>query len=130
MSTPCGIEAEVLAREAQRYQAQIDRDTGALDEILADDMAYVHSSGQVDDKAAFIQWVRAVRYRAIDCSEVKVRVRGETAVVTGVARITVEREGLRRMNTLRFVNVWSRAGDGAWRNTVWQSTATAPAVAL
>ena len=53
---------DVLNREEQRYQAQIDRDSQALQEILDDEMLYVHSNGLVDGKTSFIALVNSIRY--------------------------------------------------------------------
>jgi hypothetical protein len=123
------LEAELLACEARRYRAQIEQDVAALDELLSDDLVYTHNNGQTDTKSAFIQLVQAISYRSIETSDVRIRLHGSAAVVTGIARIEVERDSQRRLNILRYVNVWSLQASEL-RNTLWQSTAMSAPIIL
>ena len=44
----------VKAAEAARFQANVDADAKVLGQVLADDLEYVHSNGELDSKQAFI----------------------------------------------------------------------------
>lgn len=112
---------DVLNREEQRYQAQIARNSQALQEILDDEMLYVHSNGLVDGKTSFIALVNSIRYLKVEREEVVVKIFAETAVVTGIARVSVDSGSGQRQSNVRFVNVWVRRGS-AWKNLLWQST--------
>jgi ketosteroid isomerase-like protein len=111
--------AEILRCEESRYQAMIARDFDALDRLLADDLIYTHNNGIVDDKAAFLKRLRdrVAVYQKIERDDVRVRIFGTTAVVTGRADITTEKSN----PVVRFVNVWVQTGSG-WRNAIWQAT--------
>lgn len=111
--------ADVLRHEESRYQAMIARDFDALDRLLADDLIYTHNNAVVDNKPALLQRLRdrVAVYKKIVRSDLKVRIYGDTAVVTGQADITTEKSN----PVVRFVNVWVRTG-GQWRNALWQAT--------
>ena len=113
---------EVLDREEQRYQAQIAQDSQALQEILDDEMLYVHSNGLIDGKTSFIALVNSIHYLKVERENIVVKIFADTAVVTGNAYVTVDGgSGQRRQSNVRFVNVWVRRGT-AWKNLLWQST--------
>jgi hypothetical protein len=116
----------VLGLEDQRCNATVQRDVGALELLLADDLTYTHSSGRVETKAAFLESIRAgnPRYHRIERSDVVVRVFDDAvAVVTGLARFTVTLNGQDKVTHARFTNVWTRGEDAnRWRFSAWQST--------
>ncbi|HYG62121.1 MAG TPA: nuclear transport factor 2 family protein [Thermoanaerobaculia bacterium] len=116
-------EADVRAADAQRFAAMVARDRQALERLLADDLTYTHSTGQVESKAQFLESIAAggLVYQAIDPEEVAVRVYGETAVVTGRASLRVESRGQALVLPVRFTSVYVRK-DGLWRLAAWQST--------
>jgi len=45
----------ILDVEQQRFNAQVTRNAEVMEKVLSDDLVYVHSSGQVDNKKSFIQ---------------------------------------------------------------------------
>ena len=82
---------EISRLEDRRIEAMLKNDFSALDKLLANDLAYTHSSAKVDSKASFIEALRsgATHYKKIDRHDVKVRVHDTTALVTGGAHISV-----------------------------------------
>lgn len=116
-------EADVRATDAQRFAAMVARDRPALERLLADDLSYTHSTGQVESKAQFLESIASgtLLYRAIEPEEVAVRVYGETAVVTGRAALRVENRGQAMALPVRFTSVYVRK-DGRWKLAAWQST--------
>lgn len=112
-------QAEISALEEQRFQAQVAGDTAALERLLSDGLVYTHSSASVDTKASFIQAIRDRRpYQKVERSGEEVRLHGDTAVVTGQARIDLN--GGQQLN-LRYTDVWVKGADG-WQMVAWQST--------
>ena len=116
-------EAAVLKREEARLQAMVKADLAALEDILADDLSYVHSSGSVDSKREFVDAIRTgrLKYKSYDRKEAAVAVYGDTALVTGKAFVVVVREGADVPIRLQFTNVWVKRA-GKWRMVAWHST--------
>jgi ketosteroid isomerase-like protein len=113
----------VKAAEMARFAAQTTNDFKALDALLGDDLVYTHSSAAVDGKASYIESMRsgAVKYESIEPRDLKIRVYGTTAVITGEGRFKVTARGQALDNQLRFTDVWVLR-DGRWQMVSWQST--------
>jgi uncharacterized protein (TIGR02246 family) len=114
-------EAAVRAVEDRRIKALVEDDFATLEAIFADDLHYTHSSAVVDDKAAYMAALRSgkTKYETVDREPPRVRIYGDTALMTGTAVV-----GLRRRAEklpLRYTLVYVRQG-GQWRMAAWQST--------
>ena len=123
---PASVEEEVRAVNERRFAAMVKEDFAELDRLLADDLTYIHSSGVVETKKQSIASISAkvLRYVSIQSSDVRVRVYGDTAVLTGRAAMSVVAQG-RDLNLQNlFTAVYVRQG-GEWKLTVWQSTPAA-----
>ena len=114
---------EIIALEKRRIEAMTNQGAKALDEILADDLSYTHSSGRLETKAEFIANATSggSRYRALSQEDVKVRQYGDTAIVTGHGTVHVESSRGDNKFPIRFIDVYAKR-DGAWRMVAWQST--------
>ena len=106
-----------------RFRAMVANDLETLAAVLADDLVYIHSDGEVDSKEEFLQLLRSgsLRYRSIEPTEVRVRTDGNTAVVTGRAKMAVTRDGSDRDFEIRYTAVYS-ARSHHWQLVSWQST--------
>jgi ketosteroid isomerase-like protein len=64
-------------------KAMIDPTKEALDKLAADELSYGHSSGKLEDKAAFMDALLAKRsdFVSIDLTEQTIKVAGNTAIV-------------------------------------------------
>lgn len=113
----------VKAAELRRFAVMTARDYTALATILGDDLVYTHSSAVVDSKAAYLESLTSgrVTYKTITPSDLQVRVYGTTAIITGLAAMTVDANGEALNNRLRFTDVWVKR-DGRWQMVAWQST--------
>jgi len=107
----------------RRVAAMLKNDFAALEALLDDALVYTHSSGRVETKAEFIAALRSgqLKYVAADLDDLRVRIYGSTALVTGHARMTVESGGRQRVLEIRFLDVYLRR-DARWRQVAWQST--------
>ena len=114
---------EIIALENRRIEAMTKQDAQALDEILADDLSYTHTTARVETKAEFISSVTSgrTRYRSMEQDDVKVRQYGDTAVVTGHAKVHVDANGREIKFQIRFTDVYAKRDD-VWRMVAWQST--------
>lgn len=114
---------EIIALENRRIEAMTKKDIQTLDEILADDLSYTHSTARVETKGEFIAALTSGRteYRSIERDDVTVRQYGDTAVVTGNAEFHVNANGNDIKFQTRFLDVYARRDD-VWRMVAWQST--------
>jgi ketosteroid isomerase-like protein len=98
-------------------------DAKALGEILRDDLIYIHSSAQVDNKERVIDEIVSglLKYSAVETSEVGVRVYGDTAVVTGRAVLKASSKGKPMEIPVRFTEAWVRS-KGVWQLATWEAT--------
>ena len=110
---------EIIALEKRRINAMTSGDTQALEEILADDLIYTHTTARLDTKASFIDAVKTGRsnYKSVDTSDVEVKALGDTAVVTGHAAFHV---GDNKFQA-RFIDVYAKR-NSTWQMVAWQST--------
>jgi len=123
-------EKEVLRVENERIQAVLHRDTAALEQLLADELVYTHSTGRVDSKAQFIHSIQSgdLNYLAMKHSNLDARVYGDVAVLTGRSAVKVKSPHTENQIVdldLRFLNVYAKR-NGQWQQLAWQSTRIAP----
>lgn len=113
----------VLAAHDARIAATIKGDVAALGAMMTDDLSYTHSSGVTETKAEFLEGLKGGKYlyRAIDAPKRRVRVHGDSALVSGPAHIVIEPGGKRTDIDLYFTEVYVKEA-GAWRMALWQST--------
>lgn len=114
---------EALKAEDARYAAQTSSDFAAMDRLFGDDLIYVHSTAAVDGKASYIEKQRAsLHYRVMKPSDVKVRVFGCLAIITGQGDYEVTVDGKDTTPHLRFTAIWAKRGPNV-QFVSWESTA-------
>jgi ketosteroid isomerase-like protein len=118
-----GAEADVLRADENRFEAMRKEDWNALDDALADDLIYVHSTARKESKAEHVGNLRAGKphYRGIAPRDRQARVVGDVGVVNGISEMHVERDGKEQRFTVRYLAVYAKKG-GQWRMIAWQST--------
>jgi len=114
-----GDETSARAAVMARFDAAIRNDVVALDPLLADDLEYCTFRGNCLTKAEYLADIKSgrVRYVSGDPTVSKVKLFGDGAVVTGVATVTVIRDGAEQTIHISWAAVL------AWRNARWQMTA-------
>jgi len=114
---------EIIELENQRIAAMIAGDEATLDAVLADDLIYTHSTARVETKAEFIGNVTSgrTRYVSLERDDVNIRDYGDTAVVTGHAKLHVMANDRDLKFQVRFLDVYCRL-NGSWQMVAWQST--------
>jgi hypothetical protein len=116
-------EQAVLQAENDRFAAMKKADAAALEKLLAPELSYTHSNASVQDKAAFISDIKTgtIKYLTIDAADVKARIFGSTAIVTGGATVHVIQNGNDLSIKIRYTDVHINRG-GSWQMVAWQST--------
>lgn len=119
----------VLQADAERYRAMRAGDLKQLGSLLADDLAYTHSSGNCDSKPEYLAAMAGGRFRYLDTEteQVQVRFYGACAVMLGRARFHAMIDGTERWLDNRFLSVWTR-GDRGWQMAAWSSSPIPAAV--
>ena len=117
------IEQEILALEEKRCAAMAANDVATLEKLFHDALIYTHSSAVVDTRASYLEALKSghTRYHSVQRSDEKVRVCGDSALVTGRAIIDVTVKGEKKHLDTRFLDVWTKTPQG-WKFIAWQST--------
>lgn len=118
-----GNAETVIALDRRRMEAMAKKDIAALNELISDDLVYTHSSARIDTKRSLIGAMEsgATVYTAVVPSDVKAQDCGDTVVLTGSARISVNSGGNAMNFGVRFTDVYANKG-GRWQMVAWQST--------
>ena len=82
---------QIQALDREWAQACVQADIAKLEQILADDLTYTHSSGQIQTKTEFIATIREgkTRYRSIEFQQSTVRIYENSAVSNSEVRVNL-----------------------------------------
>ncbi len=114
---------QVRATQAARFQAMLNADVAALNNVLADDLVYAHTTGTIGSKSSMIDNIGsgAIDYELIEPTDVRIRLYDDVAVVTGSANMQVSVGDQIHQVFIRFIEVYV-ARDDQWQLVSWQST--------
>jgi len=81
------VHKQIEGLEMEWRQAQVDNDIAVIDHLLADDYVGISANGTIETKSQTIAQRKAgtIRITALDLDDLKVRLYGDTAVVTSKA---------------------------------------------
>jgi ketosteroid isomerase-like protein len=120
-SNTAAIEQELLKLDRQWLDAYEKGDTASLARIEADEFTVTYADGKVLTKAQDIELAKKSTAAELKLSteDAKVRVYGDTAVITGIL-VQKMKEGEKEVTVReRYTDVWAK------RNGRWQAVATA-----
>ena len=114
---------QIIALDKERMAAMTAQDMAKLDELIADDLIYTHSSSRLDTKQSLLDNMKtgATVYKKANPSGVQAQVLGDAVVLTGSADLEVHANGAPLVFSVRFTDVYARR-DGRWQMVAWQST--------
>ena len=75
--------ADILAIEEERCRAERAGDMATLERLLDDSLVYIHTNGLIDSKKSLIASRDKMKFQKMDRRDLKVRVSGDLAVITG-----------------------------------------------
>jgi ketosteroid isomerase-like protein len=118
-----GNGEKIIDLDRKRMTAMAQKDIATLNELLADDLVYTHSSARLDTKQSLIGNMESgsTVYTSVVPSNVRAQDLGDTVVLTGECRISVNAGGRPNSFGVRFTDVWANKG-GNWQMVAWQST--------
>jgi ketosteroid isomerase-like protein len=106
--------ADLLAVERAWDMAIVKRDVKTLDRIIADDFQLIWINGQVSGKREMLEGVatRKVEIDPFETEDVKIRIYGDTAVLTGRFTQTARLGERHETNQFRYTDVYHRTKRG------------------
>ena len=109
-------EQAVRQLERERVEAMLRGDAAFIERNYADDYLSTSAAGLVRDRSEVVADFRsgALKYESMTHEEVRVRLYGNTAVVTGFDEVRGRDRGQELSGRRRFTRVWVKQG-GRWR---------------
>jgi len=116
-------EEELLKLEREFTEAIVANDPEAIERFVADDWIIINSDGGIIDKERFLGVIKsgALTHEMMESDDIRVRIYGESAVVTGLARSQGKFMGQDFSTRERATDVFVRH-DGQWRCVLSQLT--------
>lgn len=120
------VEKQILALEDARNNAIVNGDAKALDQLTSDDYTFINLRGGVQLKPEIIKGFASgsYHYQSRDITELKVRVYGNAAVVTGRSTQKGVEDGRDNSGDYRFTRVYVKQS-GRWQTVAYQATTIA-----
>ena len=114
----------IIDLDKKRMTAMAEKDIRTLNEIIADDLVYTHSSARLSTPLKSLignMEAGSTVYTSVVPSNVKAQDLGDTVVLTGECKISVNAGGRPNSFGVRFTDVYANKG-GKWQMVTWQST--------
>jgi len=114
---------EIIALEKAFDEAIVRWDVAALDKMTSEDFTLIGLNGNLLGKGEVLKYfaTRAFEYEYRESDNVKIRVYGDAAVVTGRTLETVQKNGQDQSDAFRFTRVYIRQ-KGQWLLVALQPT--------
>ena len=113
----------IEARERERCEALERADLKALEELLAETLVHVHTSGRAEDRATYLAGIRQ-RYRffGVHRESYDVRSFGDGALAWGSLSQTLSVEGKAPVTLHAFTTQAWKQEAGTWRLAAFHAT--------
>ena len=122
VSSAFAADSADLVREASNgwTQAAVKQDATGLKRYMEDDLQYAHAGGQTQTRDQYVAAVTngPARYESFTFSDVKVKVYGKAAVLTGFVDVKMVGQDAFRVRTLQVYT----ENNGQWQMSAHQST--------
>jgi hypothetical protein len=120
---PSPAEQSLLDAESMRFHAQLEGNVPTLEQGIAAEAIYTHTSGMVQTKEEYLHGVKGgfVHYRSLEPSNRSSRVYGNVGVTHGTIAMDA---GPDRQTVARYTGVYIQR-DGRWQLLAWQTTTIA-----
>jgi ketosteroid isomerase-like protein len=117
------VEDELKKFETDRAAATVKGDVATLEKQTADDYTFINFDGKMVDKPQMIDNFTSGRTKLTsnEVSDMKVRVYGNTAVMTGKADLAGTIEGKETKQEVMFTRVFVKKG-GGWQTVALQQS--------
>lgn len=105
-------EKEIVSQVELLRKAMVDADKATLEKLSDEKLSYGHSSGKIEDKAAFVSNIVSGKsdFVSIDLSDQKIALSGNTAIVRHMLTADTNDGGVAGHVKLYVLLVWSKDG--------------------
>ena len=109
-------EKAVAAAVENLRLAMVSGDRTALSNVAAEELSYGHSSGKIEDKAAFVEAIASGKsgFVKIDLSEQTIKIVRKTAIVRHNLFAETNNSGVAGTIKLHIMTIWQKQG-GQWK---------------
>jgi len=116
-------EEELKKLETDRAAAVVKGDVATLEKQTSDDYTLINMNGQMSDKSQMVNAFKTGQSKLTsdELSDMKVRVYGNTAVITGKADVNGTLGGKDATGQIMFARVYVKKG-GQWQSVAFQQT--------
>ena len=120
------VEDELKKLETDRAAAAVKGDVATLEKQTSDDYTFINLYGRMSDKSQMVNAFKSgqTKLTSNELSDVKVRVYGNTGVVTGKADVKGTLAGKDTSGQVMFTSVYVKKG-GSWQSVAFQQTLVA-----
>jgi ketosteroid isomerase-like protein len=120
------VQEQLKKMEMDRAAAVVKADVATLDKTTSDDYVLINMNGRMTGKSEMIAGFKSGQSKLTseELSDLKVRVYGNTAVITGKADVKGTLGGTDATGQILFTRVWVKK-DGRWQSTSLQQTRAA-----
>jgi len=116
-------DEELKKLETDRAAAVVKGDVATLEKQTSDDYTLINMNGQMSDKSQMVSAFKSgqTKLTSDELSDMKVRVYGNTAVITGKADVKGTLGGKDATGQIMFTRVYVKKG-GQWQSVAFQQT--------
>ena len=124
--------AEIATLEQEWRHAQLSENIPEMDHLLSDEFLGVTASGEVVTKVQQLDRMRtrAMDITRLDLADTKIKISGNLAVVTSLARLDGTSMGHPLSGYFRYTRVYQRNSGDGWKITNFEATRVPSATAL
>ena len=117
-----GAPAEVAAADRSWAEFYQTCDIDGMNQLIADDMMFVHIGGNVQNKTQFVDSVRLCNMERVETTPSSIRLYGDTAIVVGNMTYTVQ--GMAQGHII-YTRAYVKQASSRWSLVTHQSTTPA-----
>jgi ketosteroid isomerase-like protein len=118
------LKEQIEELEQEWRTATLTADVAAMDRLLSDDYVGISWNGQVNTKAMQIDRIRNRTFSLtkLDLYDLKVKLVGNVAIVTGRAEVEGLNDSTSMKGTFRYTRVYQRIAPAPWKITNFEAT--------
>lgn len=115
---------EVRSAHQRWFDGLVSGDVAGLGMLLADDVTFHTPGGAAETEANFLENIRAgrLKYESVAPQDPRIRVYGDTAIVTGRVSIRYRWQDAPVLERLYYTAVYGKWNYSRWKLLAWQST--------